>query len=34
MKEWVGNAQGDQAVRCLREKRVGRFDIRGGKKDV
>ena len=32
MKQWVGNAHGDQAVRCLREKRLGRFDIRGGRK--
>ena len=29
MKQWVGNAHGDQAVRCLQEKRAGRFDFRG-----
>jgi hypothetical protein len=34
MKQWVGNAHGDQSVRCLREKRVGRFDIRGGWKTI
>ena len=31
MNEWVGNAHGDQRVRCLREKRVGRDDIRVGR---
>jgi hypothetical protein len=30
MKQWVGNAHGDQAVRCLWGKKVGRFDFRGG----
>ena len=32
MKQWAGNAHGDQRVRCLWEKRVGRFDFRGGQK--
>ena len=32
MKQWVGNAHGDQSVRCACEKRVGHFDIRGGLK--
>ncbi len=31
MKQWVGNAHGDQVDRCLREKREGRFDFRGGR---
>jgi hypothetical protein len=30
MNEWVGNAHGDQSVRYGGEKRVGRFDFRGG----
>jgi hypothetical protein len=30
MKQWVGNAHGDQSVRFAWEKRVGRFDFRGG----
>ena len=30
MKQWVGNAYGNQLLRCLREKRVGRDDFRGG----
>ena len=30
MKQWVGNAHGEQSVRCRQEKRVGRFDTRGG----
>ena len=30
MKQWVWNAHGDQWVRGLGEKRVGRFDIRAG----
>ena len=33
MTQWVGNAHGDQRVRCLREKRVGRFYFRGGGKE-
>ena len=31
MKQSVGNAHGDQAVRYSREKRVGRCDFRGGR---
>ncbi len=30
MKQWVGNAHGDQSARCAMEKRVGRFDSRDG----
>jgi len=30
MKQWVGNARGDQSVRFAWEKRVGRDDFRGG----
>ena len=30
MKEWIGNAHPDQRVRCLLEKKVDRFDFRGG----
>ena len=30
MEQWVGNAHEDPAVRCLREKRMGHFDFRGG----
>jgi hypothetical protein len=29
MKQWVGNAHGDQPVRGMWEKRVGRFDFCG-----
>ena len=30
MKQWVGNAHGDQSVWCLWEKRVSRIDFRDG----
>ena len=30
MKQWNGYAHGDQSVRSACEKRVGRFDFRGG----
>jgi len=31
IKQWVGNAHGYQSLRCLWEKRVGRFETRGGR---
>ncbi|MGB5452627.1 MAG: hypothetical protein WBN02_05865, partial [Sedimenticolaceae bacterium] len=32
MKQWAGNAHGDQSARCAWKKRVDRFDFRGGRR--
>ena len=34
MEQWVGYAHGEQVICCAWQKRVGRFDFRGGQSAV